>query len=244
MRWMAIVATLAMLAVNGLANGLPINGKTTGDIANGFDIAFTPAGYVFAIWGLIYLGVSAFSLVQALPTRTNDPVIRAVRPWHVVNALANASWIFAWHHERFGVALGLMLVILGSLVAIAKAVGEVREGLLYATVRAPFSVYLGWISVATIANTTVVAWTLGATDALRDPSVTLALVAGASVLCAVVALRRADPLYAAVFVWAIVGIALKNADTPLVYGGALCFAAVCAAVTAVAALGARRRAQT
>lgn len=242
MRWMAIGATLVMLTVNGLANGLPINGKTTGDIANGFDIAFTPAGYVFAIWGLIYLGVCAFSIVQALPARANEPVVRAVRPWHVVNALANASWIFAWHHERFGLALGLMFVILGSLVAITRAVEGVRGGMLYATVRAPFSLYLGWISVATIANITVVAWTLGATDLLRDPAVTLALVAGASVLCAVVALRRADPIYAAVFVWALIGIAIKNADTPLVYGGALGFAGVCVAVAAVAVVGARRRA--
>lgn len=232
-----------MITVNSLANALPIGGNTTGDIADGFDIAFTPAGYVFSIWGLIYLLLSGFSVLQALPSRARQPVVEGVRPWYLLNTAANAAWIFAWHYEQFALSLGIMVVILASLVGIYRELrrhptGDTLEKVL---VRAPFSVYLGWISVAIIANTTVVLWVFGVREPLADPTTTLALVAAATTVCAVVALRFSDPVYAAVFVWAIIGIAMKHSDESTLFIGALCFAFLCAAVTGMSAAAALRK---
>lgn len=245
LRWLTILATLGMIAVNGLANALPINGRATGEISDGFDILFTPAGYVFSIWGLIYLGLVGFAIVQALPSRHDDAIFAAVRPWFLLNTAANASWIFAWHYELFPLTLGLMLVILASLVAIyAKLEATARgDGLEFVFARAPFSVYFGWISIATIANTTVVLWELGLRGPLGDPTWTLAILVAATALCAVVSLRSGDPIYAAVFVWALIGIAVENSDRTLLLVGASSLAGVCAVVGGVSRFAVGRRSE-
>jgi hypothetical protein len=224
-----------MITVNGLANALPINGRTTGEISDGFDILFTPAGYVFSIWGLIYLALIAFSTAQALPSQKSRPELSKIRPWYVLNAAANAGWILAWHHERFAVSWLLMLIILGSLVAIYTELARQPSdhsaaGALF---RSAFSLYLGWISVATIANTTVVASIWGCSAALASPTVTLGILAFATVICVYVSLRFADPIYAAVFVWAQVGIGVKHGGVDALRSlhlGAFFFAALCLVV--------------
>lgn len=232
LRGLTIIATLGMIAVNGLANALPINGKTTGDIADGFDILFTPAGYVFSIWGLIYFGVLGFAVVQALPTRRDDPALAGIRPWFLLNAVSNASWIVAWHHEQFVVSWFVMLVILGSLVAIyRKQLAHPPVGALNVLfVQTPFRIYLGWITVATIANTTVTLSSLGFDRVFADPTVTIALLVAATALCMAVSLRFTDPVYAAVFVWAEIGIAVANPGQPTLRAVAYALAGVCALV--------------
>lgn len=243
LRGLTIIATLGMIAVNGLANALPINGKTTGQISDGFDIAFTPAGYVFSIWGLIYLGLAGFAVVQALPSRRGDPALAAIRPFFLLNAVGNATWIVVWHHELFVVSWFVMLVILGSLIAIHR---ELRRhpptaALDALWVHTPFRVYLGWISVATIANTTVVLVSLGLASVFADPTVTIVILIAATALCAGVSLRYADPVYAAVFVWAEIGIAVANAQQPTVRGWAYALAGVCALVGLRSGLAVLRR---
>lgn len=243
-RWLIVLATLLMLTVNALANALPIGGNTTGDISDQFNILFTPAGYVFSIWGLIYAAVIAFTVLQALPAHHDRPVIKAIRPWFALNALANASWIFAWHHELFEVSLALMWVILGSLFVIGQEIRrhpEVAEG--FGLIRATFSLYTGWISVAVIANFTVVLSLAGLAEQLADPAWTLGILTVATGLCSYVALRYADPIYAGVFVWALAGIAVKNASYPVLNLGAWSFAAVCALVAGAATVLAVRRAR-
>ena len=101
-----------MIAVNALANALPINGRTTGEISDGFDILFTPAGYVFSIWGLIYTMLIVFSIVQVLPSYQR-PEVAAARPWYLLSAAGNMSWIFAWHYELIPLSLVFMLALLG-----------------------------------------------------------------------------------------------------------------------------------
>lgn len=243
LRWLTIIATLGMIAVNGLANTLPINGKTTGDISDGFDILFTPAGYVFSIWGLIYLGLLGFAVVQALPSRRDDPTLAAIRPWFLLNALGNASWIIAWHHERFVLSWFVMLVILGSLIAIyRKLLAHPPTGALDRVfVQTPFRIYLGWITVATIANTTVVFASLGFASVLADPTFTIALLVAATALCTAVSLRFTDPVYAAVFVWAEIGIAVANPGQATLQPVAYALAGVCAAVGLRSALILLRR---
>src|SRR5690606_32340956 len=122
-----------------------------------FDVYFVPAGYVFSIWGLIYLGLIAFTVFQALPSQKNNPRLRAVGWWVVLSSLANSIWIFLWHYEQFPLTVVVMLVLLAALIVTYLRLGIGRTNVSTVeklVVRLPFSIYLGWITVATVANIT------------------------------------------------------------------------------------------
>ena len=111
-----ILTILATIVVNALANALPINGQNTGQISDRFQVYFVPAGYVFSIWGLIYLGLIAFAIFQALPSQRENPRLRRVGWWIALGGLANIAWIFLWHYEQFPLTVIAMLVLLGTLI--------------------------------------------------------------------------------------------------------------------------------
>src|SRR5512137_3017840 len=110
------VTILATIVVNALANILPINGQNTGQISDRFHVYFVPAGYVFSIWGLIYLGLIAFAIFQALPSQRENLRLRKTGWWISLGGLANIAWIFLWHYEQFPLTVIAMLVLLGSLI--------------------------------------------------------------------------------------------------------------------------------
>ena len=149
-----ILITLLTITVNGLANALPINGQATGEISDRFAIYFVPAGYVFSIWGLIYLGLIAYTIYQALPAQRENALLNKIAPAYWIGNIANTVWIFLWHYNIFPPTIIAMLTLLASLlyiyIQIMKA-GKLRQCQKW-LVRLPFSLYLGWISVATIAN--------------------------------------------------------------------------------------------
>jgi len=140
--------------------------RTTGSISDSFPVLFTPAGYVFSIWGVIYLGLIAFGIFQALPSQRDNPRLLRVGPWFAIGNLFNASWIILWHYGYFTLTLVAMLGLLVALLfifqrlVIAKRPDNARELWL---VNIPFSIYLGWISVATIANFSASLYNLGFT---------------------------------------------------------------------------------
>ncbi|MGC9467244.1 MAG: tryptophan-rich sensory protein [Anaerolineae bacterium] len=215
-----VIITLATIVVNALANALPINGQNTGEISDRFDIYFVPAGYVFSIWGLIYLGLIAFAIYQALPSQQDNPHVRRIGWVYTVSGLANIAWIFLWHYERFVLTVPVMLVILVSLILIFLRLWSGRDQISTAdrwAIVVPFSIYLGWISVATVANATQLlyfldwgGWGIGA----HAWAVIMLVVAAAIALA--MSVRHAAIAYDAVFVWAYIGIALKHWDTPAV----------------------------
>lgn len=212
-----IVATAVVLVVNYLANTLPINGQTTGGVSDSFEVYFAPAGYVFAIWGVIYLGLIAYSIYQVLPRIRDSRLLRSIAPWYILSAAANTAWIFAWHYNQFPLSMALMLVLLISLIVIYRKLAAqpaASRAELWA-VHIPFRIYLGWISVATIANATVTLDQFGWNGfGLSELAwgVIMVLVAGA--LGLLVSLLRGDVAYVLVFVWALAGIAYKFSDTP------------------------------
>jgi len=158
-----VVTVLVTIIVNGLANALPINGITTAEISNSFPVLFVPAGYVFAIWGLIYLGMTGFAIYQALPSQRENPRLRRVGYWFALGNIANIIWIFLWHYQLFLLTLVAMLVLLLSLIVTYQRleIGQrVVQGAQRWLVNVPMSIYLGWITVATIANTTIVLYDL------------------------------------------------------------------------------------
>lgn len=209
------LSILATLVVNGLANALPLNGLTTGEISDRFRVYFVPAGYVFSIWGLIYLGLIAFAIFQALPAQKENPRLRAIGGWVVLASLANSAWIFLWHFEQFPLTLVAMLVLLLSLIQIYLKLDIGRQNVprteaLFAQL--PFRIYLGWISVATVANVTILLEYLrwdgfGIAD---EVWMILVLIAVLGIVSAVNLTRR-DLAYTLVILWALAGIAVKQA---------------------------------
>jgi hypothetical protein len=215
-----VVGVIVTLIVNGLANALPLNGRTTASISDQFPVLFVPAGYVFAIWGVIYLGLIAFAVYQALPSQRTNPTLRRIGWLFAASCVANSLWIFLWHWELFPLTLLVMGALLLLLIAIYRGLDRDRAQATLAArwaVYVPFSLYLGWITVATIANATDLLSYLGWTGwPLNGEIWTVLLLLIATGIAGAVSLPRRDAAYLAVLVWAFVGIGVKQADTPLV----------------------------
>jgi len=221
LRQISVVLTiLATIVVNALANTLPINGLNTAQISDRFKVYFVPAGYVFSIWGLIYLGLIAFAIFQALPSQRENPRLRATGWWVSLGGLANIAWIFLWHHELFPLTVIAMLVLLGSLIITYLRL-EIGRGVVSTAekwaARLTFSIYLGWITVATIANITdlldYLKW-----DRFRiAPEIWMGIVLTAVlVIAALMNITRRDIAYGLVILWALAGISVKHADIQVV----------------------------
>jgi hypothetical protein len=215
-----LLTVILALTINILAVTLPLNGQDTGEISDRFQVYFVPAGYVFSIWSVIYLGWIAFIIFQFLPSQKESPRLRRLGYLFAVSNLANAAWLFCWHYNRFGLSVLVMLVLLGLLIASYLRLNVNRSSvtrLEYWSVDVLFSVYLGWITVATVANITswlyFVEW-----DGFGIPAQTWAVImlAVASLLGLAMALTRRDAGYLAVLVWAFAGIAIKQTSAPMV----------------------------
>lgn len=218
--WLNIITFLITLVVNFLATNLPLNNLTTGEISDSFDIFFVPAGYVFSIWGLIYLGLIGFIVFQALPGQRNDSRLKKTDVWFIIVNIANAAWLFSWHYQRFVLSVAIMLIILFSLIQIflKLEIGKTKNsgGWLWA-VEIPFGIYLGWISVATIANITQLLYYLGWNGFGLQPQVWFVIVLTvALVISALMSFTRRNVPHALVLIWAFTGIAIKFPDVPLV----------------------------
>jgi len=210
-----VLAVLGTLVVNVLANALPLNGLSTGEISDRFRVYFVPAGYVFSIWGLIYVGLIAYAIFQALPAQRENPRLRAVGWWVVLSGLANSAWIFLWHYEQFSVTLFAMLLLLATLLVTYLRLGIGRTATSLAeswAVRVPFSIYLGWITVATVANVTQLLDYLNWNAFGIAPEVWTGIVLAAVLVIAVLMnFTRRDAAYTLVILWALAGIAIKHA---------------------------------
>jgi TspO/MBR family len=218
---LVILTVIITIAINVLADALPINGQNTGAISNSFHVYFVPAGYVFAIWGLIYIGLIAYGIYQALPAQKNNLRLQAISWWVVLGGLANCAWIFLWHYEQFVGTLGAMLILLATLIAVYLHLGsgltKVTAGETWA-VRVPFSIYLGWITVATVANITDVLnylkWNSFGLAAQTWFLIVLVAVLAISILMSI---NRRDVAYILVILWALIGIGYKFSAEPLIW---------------------------
>jgi hypothetical protein len=239
-----VIAVVATIVVNALANIIPFNGQETGAISDRFAIYFVPAGYVFSIWGLIYLGLIAYAVFQALPAQRENPRLRSIGGLFLLSSLANILWIFLWHYEAFVITLPVMLVLLASLILIYLLLGTGRTSVSRAEtwlVRVPFSIYLGWITVATIANATQLLFFLGWNGGIISPEVwTVIMLAVATVVAWLMAITRRDVAYLLVLVWAFVGIATKHTGTPMVSTAAWVATALVATSVVWSAIAKRR----
>ncbi len=203
-----LITYLGMITFNALANILPINNIGTGQVSDSYPNLFAPIGLTFSIWGLIYLLLAVYIIYQF----KKDGFVNKVNIYFIISSLANILWIFAWHYHFIALSLVLMIVILLSLIKIADILNKeslsLKEKLL---ARLPFSIYFGWISVATIANVTtlLVAWGWSGAGLPDETWMIVVLLLG-TVIGVSRMFKDKTLAYGAVFIWAYLGIYLKH----------------------------------
>ena len=207
------ISIIITIVINILANALPIYGLNTGQISDTFKVYFVPAGYVFSIWGIIYIGLIAYMVYQALPAQRANPRMQATGWWVALGGLANCAWIFLWQYEQFVATVGAMLILLATLILVYMNLGigrtKVSSGETWA-VRVPFSIYLGWITVATVADISDVLWFVKWNQFGISAAAWMVVILGAVLIIAgLMNFLRRDIAYAMVILWALAGIAAR-----------------------------------
>jgi hypothetical protein len=224
------LSVILALTVNILASALPLNGQNTGEISDRFQVFFVPAGYVFVIWGIIYIGWIAFTIYQFLPAQKENLRLQRLGYLFALSGVFNAAWLFCWHYNQFGLSVLVMLTLLGLLITSYLKLNVGREPINSAEkwcVDIPFSVYLGWITVATVANVTDYLYFIGWNGFSIAPQVwAVIMLIVASLLGAAMSVMRHDSGYVFVLVWSFVGIAVKQSAAPLVANSAWVLALV------------------
>jgi len=212
-----LVTVVIALTVNILASALPLNGQNTGEISDRFQVYFVPAGYVFAIWFFIFLGWLVFAIYQFRPSQKESPRLRKLGYLFALSGIANAAWLFSWHYNYFGLSVVIMLILLGLLIASYLRLDVNRVPVSRAerwSVDIPFSVYLGWITVATVANITSWLYSIDWSGfGISAPVWAVIMIVIASVVGLLMTLTRSDAAYVFVLVWSFIGIAVKQAST-------------------------------
>lgn len=227
-----VIALIITIVVNVLSNTLPFNNLTAPEIADSFDVYFVPAGYVFSIWSVIYLGLIAYAVFQLLPAQRENPRLSQTSWWFVLSCAANSAWLFLWHYGYFALSVIAMLTLLISLIVIYVRLGVGQQAVPSGErwlVQLPFSIYLGWVTVATIANVTAFLDSIDWNGFGISPEIwTFIMLVVAIAVAALMAYSRQDIAYLLVLVWAFIGIGVEQADTPQVANAAYLAAGVVA----------------
>lgn len=215
------LATAAVVLFNSLVNIVRLNGYATGQISDAYPNFFVPAGYVFSIWGVIYIGLITYTVYQALPKQLDNPRLQAIAPLYLLGSAANILWLTFFHFLQFPLSMVMMLVLLVSLIAVYLTLGTGRTRVSLSETwlaRVPLSIYLGWITVATVANATQVL-VAAKWDGFGFTGETWAaiMIGVATIVALLMFATRRDAAYLLVLAWAFAGIGVKQAAVPAVY---------------------------
>ncbi|WP_017471214.1 TspO/MBR family protein [Amphibacillus jilinensis] len=206
--WLNVFFLVAVIVVNALANILPINGLTTGMISDRLTVLFTPAGYVFSIWSVIYLTLAIWVSRQWPEHRRNLGIYLHTHYLFWLTCILNITWILLWHYLYFGATVIVMLTLLVSLIVLYKKVQ--RRAINFLDLL-PFSIYLAWISVATITNISYYLVEIGWDRfGISDQIWTIGLLVASAGLAIGFRYLQNDLIYPLVFVWAILGVGVEN----------------------------------
>jgi hypothetical protein len=215
LKWSNIIAFAFTVIVNGLAGSTTlIGGVNTAQISDSNPTLITPAGYVFAIWGIIYVLLGVFVIFQALPSQKEKEYTKKIGWLFVLSSIINIAWLFLWQYKFLSYSVVLMFLLLATLIFIYLRLGigqspvTLREKL---AIHVPFSVYIGWITIASIADVSVTLVSMNWNGFGIDPEIwaTLIIVVALVITLLVLATRR-DIAYGLVIVWALTGIAVKQ----------------------------------
>ncbi len=229
-----LISILAAFGMNILANIAPPKGMTIGEISNQLfgDILITPANYAFAIWGVIYLGLISFAIYQALPSQRHNPLLQRIGYALTIASTAQIAWVFLFLYRQFALSfvamLGILLPLIGAYLRLPFGVNEITPVSVRLSrtqkllIRNPISIYLAWISVATIVNGATVLRAWGWNGWIISPAIwTIIMILIAALITTAVTYPRLDFAYAGVFVWAMVAIAVRNQDNFIIAGLAI-----------------------
>ena len=233
-----VVAVVGSIVFNALVNILPLNGTTTGEVSNAYPNLFTPANYVFSIWGAIYTLLFIFMFYQIRTSERESQYLQDIGFLYLLSAVINIAWLTVFHYSYpapndliiltavpiFGLFLTLPYIYLRLGVGVREASRGVKLA-----VHLPLSVYLGWLSVATIANTASILNYLGRSPGIPVPvqeTWTALVIVVAFLITFLMLIRRRDFAFGFVVIWATIGIAAKQAGSPLIYFTALGVAVV------------------
>lgn len=211
------VTYAAMIAVNAMANALPINGIDTGAVSDAYPNLFAPTGLTFAIWGLIYLllagyTIHQFGLFQGDKSTVKTELLRKIDIVFSISSVANFFWIFSWHYRLIPLSMVLMLVILGCLMYITAIIKkETLSNKEKLFIKLPFSIYFGWITVATIANMTTLLVDIGWNGfGISEPIWAIIIIITGFLIGSATMIINKDIAYGLVLIWAYVGILIKH----------------------------------
>jgi hypothetical protein len=217
-----LAAVLGSIGINTLSNIFPLNGISIGKLSNTLfaSVQIIPANYAFAIWGLVYIGLIAFGIYQLQPSQRENPRLRQSGYLLAIACIAQCAWIYLFLARLFSLSNLAMLGILIPLMVMYQRLEIGRERVSRQErwfIHLPISIYLGWISVASIVNVAIGLYSLNWNGWGIDSSVwTVMMMTIASFIAAVVSLQRRDTAYVLVIVWALVAIAIRQANTPLI----------------------------
>lgn len=213
-----LIGFIATVIVNFLAVLLPIGDMTTQELSDAIPNLFVPAGITFSIWSIIYIFLGLFSIYQIRDIFKEDKIemkfLNDIGYFFILGSLANIIWIFVWHYQLVPLSLIFMIVLSVSLLLIymklnigKSEVSKIEK----IAVHIPFSIYLGWISVATIANITAVLVVLGVSGfGLLAEILTIIVIAVVVLITFAMLLLRKDCAYSLVIFWALLGIFIKQ----------------------------------
>jgi benzodiazapine receptor len=246
LKWMNIIAFALTIVVNGLAGSTTIlGGKSTSEVSDANPTLITPAGYVFSIWGIIYVLLGIFVVFQALPSQREKGYQERIGWLFVLSSLINIAWLFLWQFEYLSLSVVLIFLLLATLIAIylrlniGKSAVPLRERL---AVHLPFSVYLGWITIASIANMSVTLVSVGWDGfGISQETWAILIIIIALLITLLVLATRKDVAYGLVIIWALLGIAVKQSENQNIVTTTEISAAVIAIALALSILISRLR---
>jgi translocator protein len=218
-----LIGFIGMIFINVQANSIPIGGRTTGEISAMFPVLITPASYAFSIWGLIYFLLGIFVILPFLPRWSNLELIKAIGPWFFISCILNIIWILLWHYLYIISSMAIMINLLVTLIVIYNKIYAYLKdvqpliGAKRLFTQLPFSIYLGWISVATIINIsiglTVLEWNQWGFSETFWAVIVLFM---AAMLAVLFSYTYRDYTYMLVIIWALVAIGVNQTQYPIV----------------------------
>jgi benzodiazapine receptor len=206
-----VLAFAAVIVINSIAGGTKLlGGVNTADVSAAFPTMITPAGFTFSIWGIIYTLLAVFIVYQLLPGHRQDSFNPKVGYLFILSSVFNIVWIFLWQYEYIPVSVVLIFALLLSLIGIYVRLGVGKSKASRSEkicVHLPFSIYLGWITIASIADVSsaLVSLNWDGFGIAASTWAELVIVVALAISLLVLATRR-DPAYGLVIVWALTGI--------------------------------------
>jgi hypothetical protein len=205
LKFISLLLFAGMIFMNYLANALPLNHKTTGELSDSFPNLFVPAGITFSIWGIIYLLLAGYCIVQF--KESNQEMIAKIGWFFAVSCVLNALWIICWHYGKLPLSLIVMLGMLVSLIYINILIKDIPFNI----IKAAFGAYLGWICIATIANVTALLVSYNwSGSGFSEETWTIIMISTGTLIASIALFRLNNPFIGLAVIWAFTGIIIKR----------------------------------